>query len=46
MIVQNLTHAQREIRNSILIKKQIGITFQDYYNESYSDYSYLDASHW
>lgn len=45
MKTKTLTYAQESIQNLILNKKEKRIDFQDY-NELYSDYTYLDATHW
>ena len=46
MKTKTLTHAQESIQNLILNKNEKKIDFQDFYNELYADYTYLDATHW
>ena len=51
MIKEKLTHAQEEIKEKIIDKGYRGLLFQDFcYNDDgypdYSDYAYLDATHW
>lgn len=51
MITETLTHAQKSIKEKIIDKEQRGSLFQDFcYNDDgypdYSDYAYLDATHW
>lgn len=40
------TYAQEAIKKMTVEKTEIEDAFQDFYNESYSDYTYLDASGW